>query len=311
MLTKQYLTPLSLSFAVHAVIAVVLFAGDFSHELEKPKPSVMQVTNLPETVEPIKAVAVDKKKLEDKVNKIRRQQAADKAREQKRIKELEDRAAAAKRKRAKEQERIKALEKQRKQKEREKKQAESAAKKARAKAAEAEKVRKRKEAEKRKADKAAADAKAKRLKEEAEAKKAAELRKRREQERKRKEKEAREKAEQERLLAEQMAQEMATRQQARRQQVQSEVNRFAALIRQTIDRHFIKDRSTMEGKSCKLVITLASSGFVTNVISGSGDAIVCDAAKKAIYKAGTLPVSQDPDVYQEMKRISITFSPDF
>ena len=67
----------------------------------------------------------------------------------------------------------------------------------------------------------------------------------------------------------------------------------------------------MEGKSCKLTISLAPSGFVTNVQLGQGDGIVCAASKTAIYKAGTLPVSKDPEVFKEMRTISLTVVPEF
>ena len=107
-----------------------------------------------------------------------------------------------------------------------------------------------------------------------------------------------------------MAEEMASRQQARRQQMMTEIGRFTALITQTIKRNLITDRSTMEGKSCKLTISLAPSGFVTNVVTGSGDRRVCEAAKTAVYKAGTLPVSKDPEIFREMRTISLTVAPD-
>ncbi|MBA6363979.1 cell envelope integrity protein TolA, partial [Colwellia sp. BRX8-8] len=161
------------------------------------------------------------------------------------------------------------------------------------------------------AEQATADAKAKRLKEEIAAKKADDLLKKKAAERKRKEQEAKERARQQKMLEQQMAEEMAVRQQARYQQTMSEVGRFTALIRQTIQGNLITDRSTMEGKSCKLTISLAPSGFVTNVVIGKGDQVVCSASKTAIYKAGTLPVSKDPEVFKEMRTISLTVVPEF
>ena len=140
---------------------------------------------------------------------------------------------------------------------------------------------------------------------------AEEKRKKEAADQKRKAQELKERAEQDRLLEEQLAVEMAKRQQARRQQQMSEINRFTALITQTIQRNLITDRSSMSGKSCKLIISLATSGFVTNVVVGQGDRIVCDAAQKAIYKAGTLPVSKDPEVFNEMRKISVTVIPEF
>jgi colicin import membrane protein len=280
------------------VLATVLLLGDFSTP-PKATPTTVQI-------DPIQAVVVDRAKVEAQINKLKKKKADD----AKKVKDLEKRLAAAKNKRIKEERRIKELEKQRKKKVKEKKAADSAAKKARAKANAADKVRKQKEKEKKQAEKAASDAKAKRLKEQAAAKKAEQLRKKKAAERKRKEQEARERAAEQQMLEREMAEEMANRQKARRQQMMTEVGRFTALITQAIKRNLITDRSSMEGKSCKLTISLAPSGFVTNVITGQGDRTVCEAAKNAVYKAGTLPVSKDPEVFREMRTISLTVAPD-
>lgn len=294
-----------LSILLHIVLLAVLFMGDFSAEIKAPKPAPAA------EVKPIEATVVDADKLQKAINKIKKQKADDKAAEKKRLRDIEKRASDAKKRRAKEEARIKKLEKQRKQKEQEKKRADKAAKEAASKAAAADKVRKQKEQEKQKAEDAAALARSKRLKAEADAKKADEIRKKQIEERKRKEKEAADKAAREKLLAEQMAAEMASRNKARKQQMMSEIQRYAALITNVIDQNMINDRSTMEGKSCKLVISLAPSGFVTQVRVISGDAVVCEAAKRAVYKAGTLPVSKDPEVFKEMRNIDVTVVPEF
>jgi colicin import membrane protein len=294
-----------MSLVLHLALGAVLLANvDFS---QKPK-TTAQVS---EQAPIINAVAIDSSMLDKQVKKIRKQKADARAAEEQRVKDLEKRAAAARKKRDDEQKRIRNLEQQRKKRELEKKKADDAVKKAQAKqkleadkAAKAEKARKQKEAERKKAEQAAADAKARRLKEEAEAKKAA-------QERKRKEQEAKERAEQQRALEEQMAQEQASRRQARRRQMMTEIQKYTALITQTIQRHLITDSATMAGKSCKLSISLAASGFVKNVVPGSGDKVVCDAAVKAVYKAGTLPVSKDPEVFKELANISLTVEPEF
>jgi len=301
--SSKYSLPLVLSFTIHIVLAGILLLGDFSLP-PKPTPTSVQM-------EPIQAVIVEKSKVEAQINKIKKQKADD----AKKLKDLEQSIAAAKAKRLNEAKRVKELERQRKKKAREKKAADIAAKKAKAKANAADKIRKQKEREKKHADEAAAaDAKAKRIKEENDAKKAAkkaeDLRKKKAAELKRKEQEARERAAQQKLLEQQMAEDMANRQQARRQQMMTEIGRFTALITQTIKRNLITDRSTMEGKSCKLTISLAPSGFVTNVVTGQGNRIVCEAAKTAVYKAGTLPVSKDPEIFREMRTISLTVAPD-
>ena len=294
-----------LSIALHVLLFVGLLVGDFSSE---PKP---QPTPTSQSAEPIKAVVVDKAKFEQAVNKIKRQKTQALDAEKKRLKAVEKRASDAKKRRVKEQARIKKLEKQRKLKEQEKIKADKAAKSSKAKAAKAEKVRKQKEQEKQVAEKAAAAARSKRLKEEAEAKKAEDLRLKKIAERKRQEIAAKEQAIQDAMLAEQMADEMATRNQARHKQVMSETQRYSALITQSINQRMIKDRSTMAGKSCKLDITLAPSGFVIAVKVGQGDKVVCNAAKIAVGKAGNLPVSKDPEVFKEMRKLSVTVIPEF
>lgn len=305
-----------LSIALHVVLVGILFFGDFATQ---PKPLPVPTS---QPMEPIKAVAVDKSQLDKAINKIKKQKSDALAAEKKRLADIERRATEAKKRRAREEARIKKLEQQRKKKEQEKIKADNAAKAAKRKAANAEKIRKQKEQEKQKADEAAAAARSKRIKEEAAAKKAEDLRKKKKAEadarrkkqvaeQQRKAKEAKERAQQEALIAEQMAAEMASRNRARRQQMLSEIDRFSALITQTINRNMIKDRSTMAGKSCKLTISLAPSGFVTQVNIGQGDRVVCEAAKTAIYKAGTLPVSKDPEVFKEMRKIAVTVVPEF
>lgn len=262
-------------------------------------------------VKPIQATVIDADKLQKAINKIKKQKADSNAAEKKRLKDIEKRATDAKKRRTNEEARIKKLEKQRKQKEQEKKRADKAAKESVAKAAKADKIRKQKEQEQQKAEDAAAQARTKRLKAEAAAKKADDLRKKQIAERKRQEKAAADQAIRERQLADQMAAEMATRNKARKQQMMSEVQRFAALITSIIDQNMINDRSTMEGKSCKLLISLAPSGFVTKASVVDGDAVVCEAAKRAVYKAGTLPVSKDPEVFKEMRNIHVIVLPEF
>ena len=296
-----YFKALWLSIALHVVLIIVLFSGDFSSAPKlKPTPAV-------NSGEPIKAIVVDKAQLDRAINKIKKQKANQVTAEKKRIEEAKKRKAQA----AREKARIKKLEAQRKIKEQEKINADKAAQAAKTKAAKAEQLRKQKEQEKQEAEDAAAAARSKRIKEEAEAKKAEELRIEKAAERKRQEIAAKEQAIQDAMLAEQMASEMASRNQARQQQVMTEIERYSALIKQSIKQRMITDRSTMTDKSCRLRITLVSSGFVIKVEVLDGDQVVCDAANVAIGKAGNLPVSKDPEVFKEMRNITITFKPEF
>jgi len=312
---KKSLKALFISIGLHIVLIAGLVLGDFTGETKPLK-------KLATPMKPIDAVLVDANKLQkaiDKRNKIKKQKADKKAAEKKHLQKIKKRAEDAKKRRIKEEAKIKRLEKQRKKKAQEKKRADKAAKVKAAKKAKADKIRKQKKQEKQKAEAAAAKARSKRIKEEkaaqakkaAEAKKIEELKKKKLAEKKRKKLEAKERAIQDEFLAQEMAAEMATRNNARQQQLMSEVERYGALITNIINQHMINDRSTMEGKSCKLKISLASSGFVTNVKTISGDAVVCEAAERAVYKANTLPVSKDPDVFNKMRNIGITVIPEF
>jgi colicin import membrane protein len=292
------------SVVLHGLLLLGLLLGDFS-SLPKPSPASNQVVN------PIKAVVVDKAKYEQAINKIKQQKTAQQNAEIKRIKTAEKRALQAKKRRTKEEARIKKLEAQRKKKEQEKIIADKAAQSAKTKAAEAEKVRQQKEQEKQVAEEAAALARSKRVKAEAAAKEAEAIRLEKIAEQKRQDIAKKEQAIQDAMLAEQMADEMASRNQARQQQVMSEIDRYSALITQSINQRMIKDKSTMLDKSCRLTITLVPSGFVVDVNVNKGDKVVCDAATIAIKKVNTLPVSKDPEVFKEMRTIAVNVIPQF
>ncbi len=120
----------------------------------------------------------------------------------------------------------------------------------------------------------------------------------------RKKKEAQQKAEMERIMQEQLAQEQAAQQQRRRQQVMTEVERYQALIQQTIKRYLIDDDS-YNGKTCRINIRLATTGYVTSIRVLGGDDALCRAAESAVRRAEELPVSDAPDVYEQLKDITL------
>ncbi|WP_375279207.1 cell envelope integrity protein TolA [Alteromonas australica] len=191
---------------------------------------------------------------------------------------------------------------------------------AQARAKEAERQRKAQEAaaQKRQQALAAKRAKAEREAKAAEAKRQKELERlaaQKEKERKerearekaealQKEKDTKEKAEMERIMQEQLAQEQAAQQARRRKQVLTEVERYTALIQQTIKRNLYYDDS-FEGKVCRLNIKLATTGFVTSIRVLGGNDALCRAAESAVRRAEELPVSTAPDVYEQLKDINL------
>ncbi|WP_232824613.1 cell envelope integrity protein TolA [Algibacillus agarilyticus] len=293
---QQYLVSFISSFGVHIAIGFVLF---FSFEITPP-PQPQVSNNEPDIV---KAVSIDKTEMQKQVKRIEAQQVALKKAEEKRVKDLERRAERAESKLNSNQKQIKDLTQQKKKAQQEA----DAAKELQIKEAKrAKELKKQAEAQEQAKAQAEQEAQA--------AKQRADDAKKREQaliaERKRKALEAQEKAELEKQMAEQLAVEQAARQKAKQKQILTERQKYQALIRNTIQQHLLVDE-TFKGKSCKLNIKLAASGFVIGVKKLAGDERLCVAAERAVIKAETVPVSQDPDVFAELKNINLTVEPIF
>lgn len=297
--------PLAKSLGLHlAIVVALVFSADFSS-----KPEMVSVTLESEGEAPVEAVAIDQQQLNARVQQMQKERADAKAAEEKRIRDLERRAQQAENNRAAEEARLKRVAEEKRKADAEAKQAKAAAAEAKklqeqenAKAREAEQARIVKEQERKKAEDAAKAAEQKRKAEQEAAEKAA-------AERARQAAEAKQQAEQERAMQEQLAKEAQARSAARARQAATEVQRYTALIRDAIQRNLLVDEG-MRGKSCRINVRLASSGFVTSVSVINGDKAVCDATVRAVNRAGTLPVSQDPDVYNQLKDINLTVSPE-
>ncbi len=299
-------TSLIKSVILHLALGGFLYA---SANIHPPKPKVMEVTlnaAIPEPENAVSAVTVDQQQVEKKIAELRKKEEDKKRAEDKRIRDLERRAADARKQSESEARRIKKLEQQRKAKEKERAEAEAQAKKAREieqrERAKAKQAQKQKE-EAEDAAKAAAD---KRKAEEAALKKAEEERKKRAEEAERK----RQQALQEQMLQEQLAKEQAARNKIRQQQVVSEVDKFRALIMARIQQNLLIDEK-MKNQQCRINIRLGFNGLVTQVKSLGGDKLVCEAALRAVRMADTLPVSKDKDVFEQLKNINITIAPEF
>lgn len=297
---------LAKSLGLHlAILVVLVFGTDFSS-----KPEMVTVSLQSEGQAPVEAVAVDEKLLNERVQQMQRDRDAAKAAEEKRIRDLERRAAQAEQNRTAEEQRLKRVAEEKRKADAEAQKAKAAAAEAKkrqeqenAKAKQAEQARIAKEQERKQAEDAAKAAEQKRKAEQEAAEKAA-------AERERKAAEARQRAEQERAMQEQMAKEAQARAAARAQQAATEVDRYKALISNTINQNLYKDES-MRNRSCSVNIRLATTGFVTSVKVLGGDQNVCDATVRAVNRIGTLPMSSDPDVYKELKDITLRVEPEF
>lgn len=298
--------PLAKSLGLHlAIVVVLVFGADFSS-----KPEMVSVSLETEGQAPVEAVAIDQQQLNARIEQMQQERDAAKAAEEKRIRDLERRAQQAEKNRAAEEARLKRVAEEKRKADAETKKAQAAAADAKkrqqqenAKAREAEQARIVKEQERQKAEAAAKAAEQKRQAEQDAAEKAA-------AERARKAEAARQQAEQERAMQEQLAKEAQARAAARARQAATEIDRYKAMISNTINQNLYKDES-MRNRSCSVNIRLATTGFVTSVNVLSGDKTVCDAAVRALNRIGTLPMSSDPDVYRELKDITLRVEPEF
>lgn len=247
----------------------------------------------------INAKAVNSKRVEQLVKKLRNERISKQRQEQKRLEDLKKAEDEAKRRRIVEEQKADEARKNRQQAEQRRKAEEKKAADLKKKREKEEVERKKKaDAEKRRQQeverKRKADAE-KRRKEEAERKRKAK------QEAQRKRKEAEEKARQEALEREMQAQmdaEAAELAAARRQAVLSEVDVFNQRIKSKINRNWFKPESLGH---CIFTIKISPGGLVIDIQVVEGSPAHCDSGRRAIMRAEPLPMSKDPDAYQELK----------
>ena len=263
-----------LAHLVFIVLLTVTFVWDDDSE------QVTHSQNKKEEVEIIHAKAIDEAKIQAELNRLeaieqRKKEKARKVRDA-RIKE-EKRLAALKKKRQEEEKKRKA-----KQKAEEKRLAEL--------------KKKRGEEEK---------------KRQQEAKRLAELEKKRKAE-----EEKLRQAEQARLEQE-LKKKLEVEQQQRNKQKrgsysQAELNKYRALIKAEVTRHWNIPSTAFSGMVCDVRVRLIPSGDVVSVqvIKSSGDQAFDRSVETAVYKAAPLPVpSTESGLFEEFREVIFSFDP--
>ena len=281
------------SYRLYIVISVLLhllLLGALSLSMLWPKSE-----SKPAAMQPlIQAKAVSSEVVKQQEKHLQDQRKKRKQQEAKRLAEIKKQQQQIRQKKQAEQKRLKQLQIKRQREAAARKKAELERQLAQRKA-KAEKARKAQEEAKRKAEaerKAKAEAKRK-------AKAAAE----------RKAEALKRKQEAEQQMLNDMKAEQAARAQAKRQrQIQTEIQKYQAMITSAIQQNVIIDDS-LKGTTCKLTVKLARSGFIVSVGQATGDPRACQAAKTAVYKTGSVPVSADQDVFAKMKVLNITLKP--
>ena len=280
MRTDWFQTSRSLFFSIilHIILGgILIYSFKFS---AKPTPVHKPVTNI------VQATSVDKKQVELELKRLKDKEEAKKAEEKKRQKKLEKKAEEAKKKRIAEEKKLKKLKKKKKEEKKKRIAEEKKLKKLEKEKKELEKKQKLEREKKRK--------EAERKRKEEEKLKAEEA----ERKRKEEEKKLKEKALQEELEAEQSEHD------------QSEISKFTNLIINAIENRF--NCSTLfKGISNKILIRMGESGKVieSTIIESSGNELFDQRAEKAVYSASPLPVPTDSKLFNEMRKIRITFEP--
>lgn len=252
----------------------------------------------------VNAVSVDKKQVEQELQKIKQQEDEKKQAEQNRIKELERKAQELKQQRQDEEKKLK-IAKQQKEQEQKKREVEQK------KLAAAEQQRKAEEEKQKQAEAERQKAEAEKQKAEAEKKRIEEEQQKAEEKRKQEE-EAKKKAEEEkkRAAAEKALQDQLDAEQVKQQQQQDAtlLQKIAAEIYSKVKQNF-NETGLPDGLSCEIHVKLLPGGEVidASISKSSGNDIFDRRAVTAVQKASPLPVPEDTATLDRLKLRDITF----
>lgn len=127
------------------------------------------------------------------------------------------------------------------------------------------------------------------------------------------------KAAQAKAQAERLAQEKALAQaqsaaQSAAQQAEAlrEIERYKAMVRQSVMRYWIVQQGLAKQDATKLFVRVAPTGTVLDVkvLESSGNEALDRSAVAAVYKASPLPVPQDPDLFRSFRELRLILRPD-
>jgi len=98
----------------------------------------------------------------------------------------------------------------------------------------------------------------------------------------------------------------------RERRAQGEVDKYKALIIQSISEHWIIPTQANKKLSSELMIRLSSAGTVLDVqvTKSSGDPALDSSARAAVIKASPLPVPKDPEAFKAFKQFVLKVKPE-
>jgi colicin import membrane protein len=128
--------------------------------------------------------------------------------------------------------------------------------------------------------------------------------------------EAEERARAESALRDRMTKEAETLAQARssgeQARAQTEIARFEALIRQKVERNWLRPAQSAGGLSCIVRLRIAPGGEVLSavIVRGSGDGAFDRSVEAAVLRASPLPVPSDMSVFEHFRDLELKFKPE-
>ncbi|MCK4743865.1 MAG: cell envelope integrity protein TolA [Sulfuriflexus sp.] len=288
---RNNLAAIIFSVAVHAILLSLLV---FSFDWKPEKKSLVIKENV------IKAVAVDANKVKAELDKLKRADDRSKKKEKDRVAKLKREEKKLRKKRTAEEKKLAKLKKKRKAEEKKRKAEQKKLTKLKKQQA-ALKKKQQAEVKKRKAEKVR-QAKLKKKqdalkkKQDAIKKKQALAKKKRETEKKQRQKDL---AQQ--LAAEEKAQadELATR----------EIDKYQVLIRQKIERKWLKPPGNLKGLQCVVAVRLIPGGGVVDasITTTSGNLIFDRSAERAVRKASPLPLPKNSAIAAQLYNFNFLF----
>jgi colicin import membrane protein len=118
-------------------------------------------------------------------------------------------------------------------------------------------------------------------------------------------------------LKEQLAREEKERTEAKTSaeqaaRAQSELARVEGLIRQKIERNWVRPAGWTKGMECVVRVRLASTGEVINatIARPSGSPAFDRSVENAVYKASPLPLPEDKSLFEHFRELELRFRPE-
>lgn len=95
-------------------------------------------------------------------------------------------------------------------------------------------------------------------------------------------------------------------------QAQGEVDKYKALIIQSISEHWLVPSQVNKKLVCQLMIRVAPGGMVLDVqvTKTSGDPSLDSSARAAVLKASPLPVPTNPDAFEAFRQFTLKVKPE-